>query len=557
MFEMTSISANDDQAVRDAFARWVAWQPGAPRDPESLIEHIEVSHDYVGLLETHVQGRRFVWRSAPAPERGGASPSSRLSMTELDPWSIESPSLRKRSEHVVICDSCAGEKTRPCGACGGIGRLVCGACHGQCKAYGYAVNGSRRLMKCKACGAKGEIDCGECNRGIAFCGTCGGEGRMRRWMEIESWQRSVAAVHPPTNANVGLDAEVVIDVEQPRRLMPDDLGGVPESWLDVLAAPLAAGERIARQGLRIARIPTHRIHYRLGSDEDQLALTGLRLIGPTSNVGSAFARRATRLRSLQWLLAAIAIVVVLFSLGRGAFFWSVWTLLSLLACAAALIAIYFHAANWTGVRRASKPWLIAAASCLCLAIAFAVAALPRFGHAQQLIAAGDLANAESELQALGDHATPASWANLRLAQIEHEPVVADARATLAQIPRELPQHAVAANTIDRLVLRDAERDARAERWSDAANALALLSQRTRGRPIADTIHAAAEAKTAAANKERDARQRLLLRIAAEQTYVAWERVTDRSGTPPLIALRTAMARDVATIERSERRRRRP
>src|SRR6185295_921180 len=130
-----------------------------------------------------------------------------------------------------------------------------------------------------------------------------------RWMEIESWQRSVAAVHPPTDAIVGLDAEVVVDIEQPRRLMPHDLGGVPESWLDALAAPLAAGERIARQWLRIARIPTHRIHYRLGSDEDLIALTGLRLIGPTSNAGSAFARRATRLGLLQWLLAAIEIVV--------------------------------------------------------------------------------------------------------------------------------------------------------------------------------------------------------------------------------------------------------
>src|SRR4051812_40391546 len=29
------MTANDDHAVREAFARWVAGQPGAPRDPES------------------------------------------------------------------------------------------------------------------------------------------------------------------------------------------------------------------------------------------------------------------------------------------------------------------------------------------------------------------------------------------------------------------------------------------------------------------------------------------------------------------------------------------
>jgi hypothetical protein len=48
---MTSSSANDDQAVRNAFARWVSRQAGGPRNPESLIEHVEVLHDYVGLLE--------------------------------------------------------------------------------------------------------------------------------------------------------------------------------------------------------------------------------------------------------------------------------------------------------------------------------------------------------------------------------------------------------------------------------------------------------------------------------------------------------------------------
>jgi hypothetical protein len=37
--------------------------------------------------------------------------------------------------------------------------------------------------------------------------------------------------------------------------------------------------------------------------------------------------------------------------------------------------------------------------------------------------------------------------------------------------------------------------------------------------------------------------------------VAWERATENWGTPPLIALRAAMARDVAALERNERRHR--
>lgn len=60
------MTASDDDAVREAFAQWVAWQPGAPRDPESLVEHVEVSYDYVGLLDSDIEGRRLVWKSAIA-----------------------------------------------------------------------------------------------------------------------------------------------------------------------------------------------------------------------------------------------------------------------------------------------------------------------------------------------------------------------------------------------------------------------------------------------------------------------------------------------------------
>lgn len=52
------MTANDDHAVRQAFAQWVGAQPGAPRDPQSLVEHNHVSNDYPGLLQTVIEGRR-------------------------------------------------------------------------------------------------------------------------------------------------------------------------------------------------------------------------------------------------------------------------------------------------------------------------------------------------------------------------------------------------------------------------------------------------------------------------------------------------------------------
>lgn len=51
---------------------------------------------------------------------------------------------------------------------------------------------------------------------------------------------------------------------------------------------------------------------------------------------------------------------------------------------------------------------------------------------------------------------------------------------------------------------------------------------------------------------KTARARLDARLAAEQAWAAWETATEQSGTAPLIALRTAMARDVTALETRKR-----
>jgi len=73
-------------------------------------------------------------------------------------------------------------------------------------------------------------------------------------------------------------------------------------------------------------------------------------------------------------------------------------------------------------------------------------------------------------------------------------------------------------------------------------------------PLDDAIRSAAIDTSRKAQRAIDVRERLRLRLEAEIAFVSWERATENWGTPPLIAVRTAMARDVAAAERATRHR---
>lgn len=598
----------DDDAVA-AFVRWASLQAGAPRDVAPLVLGVERSDEYVGLLSTDVQGRRVVWKTVAFAGKGRVTFTS-VTIETVDAWSVEAGPLRQRSDHIASCDACRGEGKIRCAACGGAGTTTCTACHGLRKRYGYAANGSRRLLNCTTCRGKGELDCEHCRRGIAVCRTCDGNGRVQRWIELETWRRSLAAAHPPSiplrfgwDANppsdvVAREAEIVADVEKPRRLAADDLGKVPADWLAQLSPALQPGERVARQRLRIASIPTQTIRYRLGGDEDRIALAGRHLVGPPADWPSAFTRRAAALRRLRIGLAAAGVVLAILSLARGPFFWSIPTTLSLAAFTAALVAVYGGAADWTATRRQTRRWLIAAASGAVLAIALAAAALPRLSHAERLTREGNLDAAEEELRALGSG--PGPWADLHLARIRQASAISDARRELEQIPADLPQRAEAELAVDRLILLHARDNARRQGWAEAVAKLALLSDRARGEaetlavaaaaclPLArqkiaegdwsgaadaivaarrlgvaaadldaltDPIRAAGSSAAAAAAREGNAARRLQRRIEAEKILVSWERASENWDTPLLTALRTSMARDLAAAEKAARRRR--
>ncbi len=604
--------ANDDEAVRDAFARWASDRAAAPPDAAALIEDVEIAHEYAGLLDTEIDGRRVVWKAVSAAARARVTPSE-IAIGDVDPWRIDPASLRQSSDHIAVCSTCGGEKKVRCLACSG-GKTRCGACNGQRKAYGYASNGAYRLLNCTACRGKGEIECAHCRRGVAVCTTCVGEGRLQCWMEVEKWQRSVSKSYPPdaarqfawgerpANEALARDAELLNDVSRPHALTREDAATIPDEWLAVLRPEVTAEERVSSERLRIVRIPTRVVHYRLGSAVDSVTFHGRRLRDPDPAAQTAFDRRAATLRKLRIVLGAIAIVIAVTSLARDSFFRSVPTLVSVLACIGALVAVDRAVVDWTAARIHTRALLIGAASSLVVAIAFAIAALPRVAHAQQLIAAGDVAAANSELVALHDKASPAMWADLNLARIRQSSGIEVAREALSQIPRTLPQYEVAVRAADERILEIARDDAKQRRWSDASAALALLSQDARNRPEAaavaesvcipsasadvdrgdwsgaadaivtarrmgvrasalepldGTIRSAAISADEKARHASDAKERLRQRLAGENAFISWERATENWGTPPLIALRAAMARDVAAVERGERRHQKP
>jgi hypothetical protein len=608
---MTPVLAEAEQAnVRAAFVAWAARQAGAPHDVESLIEGIEESEEHIGLLATDIQGRQIVSKEVPIGGRARVTVPA-VSRESIDPWDAEPKLLRERSEHVAICAACAGEGKMACARCAGRGKLLCGGCDGRRKAYGYAANGSYRLLKCKACNGKGEVDCDECHRGVATCARCAGEGRLQRWLEIEWWRRSVAGAHraelarqlgwsdDPPQERIVSDADPIVAIDRPHRLTATDLGGIPVEWLSLLAPPLGPNERVSRQRLRILRVPQSSVRYRIGSDEDSILFSSRRLVGSPDAADSPFAWRASRLRTVTRLLVATAAVMVIAALGRGPFYRSTLTLISLAAAGAALATAYGAAVDWTSARRHTRRWLLGTGSCLLVAVVLTIAALPRRAHAERLVRDGALDAAEEELVALNTADAEPLWADLRLARVRQATDIGAARHALAQIPRELPQYGLAVAAVDDLIMLTAVDAMRSHRPVDAAAALTLLSDRAERQPQAvavaisvflplarrkiaqkdwdgaeqnlvaarrigvpradlqpaiDAIRTAGVEAARRAREQRDPLRRLRAAQDAERILVAWEKTSGSWGTPPLIALRTAMARDLAAAEKVARRR---
>lgn len=601
-----SMAETSESLARVAFERWAAAQRGAPRDVSPLFDSVETSDTFVGLLHTQWHGRRVVWKTVPyaGTVRVQAAP---VDAARIDPWAVpDEATLRQQSDHVTTCDACGGSGKTSCSSCDGSGKLRCPVCNGQRKMYGYAANGSRRLLNCQNCRGKGDVDCQDCRRGIAVCSLCRGDRRLQRWLELESWTRPATATHPAALARqfgwdgatpaeaLAREAVIVTDVARSDALGATVAGTTAAPWLAQLAERPQPGERVTYQRLRIARIPRTTVSYHLGEEHDRVVFAGLRL-QPEAGAVTPFSRRAERFDRLRLLLIAAGVMAALFSFGRGTFYWNLLSVAAVTAFAVALATLYTAIAY--AVRR--KPWLLAAGALAALAIVLTMAGLPRRSHALAEIASGHLDAAERELSALGGEEADA-WAELRLARLAATSDVTEARALFDAIPAQLAQRERAAALLDERLLKaiegngdlfaarsatmlpllsvPARRSANGARlaeevygslvrsrlkernWPEAADA--LLQARAFGLPEAsiapfrDTMHDAAIGATSSARAMRDTRDRLAAELEAERLWMAWENASGVWGTPPLMSLRTSMARDIAVLEARERRKRR-
>lgn len=604
------MTMDDRQVALAAFSGWAARQPHAVRGADALVEKVDVSFEHAGFMTSSIEGRRVVWRSVPANARLRVSVPKVYPQT-VDPWTVTPMRLRDDSDHVSICDACGGEKKVTCAACRGHGAMSCSSCGGSGKYYGVTANGARRMLNCQTCRGKGQLDCGHCRRGIAACSTCGGEGRLQQWLELETWHRTVATSHPPSFARrfgwsddpprevMARDVDVLSDVRRDGALTPQSIAPVPPEWLGLLTPRLEAGERFASQHLRVARLPVYKIRYRLGSSTDDISFTGRRLVAPET-APPLFARRASALTLLRTLLIGMGVVGGLMLLFHSVSFAAMLTTAALAAFAAFLAGAYLTAADWGGTRQKTRQWLAATGVAFVVALILMFAAQPRRAHAAELIANGDLARAEKELRALGGDAGDALWSDFRVAQIAGAPDVQTARAALEAIPPAAPQRHKAVQAFDSLLIQDALNFARRRQWQTGAVSLNDVSSGARGTsravvaarevylplarvrivgedwtsaagaisgarrlgvadddlaPLVASLRAAATTGIREAAAESDAARRLQLRLAAERALAAWEAATGQWGTPELIALRGAMARDVALVERAQRRRR--
>lgn len=606
---------SNDDGVRAVGARaFAAW--AEPYDPPSnaaeLIESTVLSEEHVALLQTDWHGRRAVWATVPYAGSARAGVAAR-DPSNVDAWDEDETALRRTTEHIALCDTCGGKGKTECAECGGSGHDTCRTCNGASKEYGYASNGSRRLLNCPTCRGKGRTDCIACRRGIAPCRICSGEKRLQKWIAIEKSSRTETAEVPPalaahfgwTGASnmTDLEAEgrVVLSVEKPWRLRQQDLGSLHESWLQQLTARTAspaASERVARQHLRVVSIPRLRVTYRVGSETDVIEAVGMRLRISEASRHGLLPGRASNLRLLRRFLVAAAAIALIVYFSRGVFYWSASSAAAAACFSIMLIALYGFAKDRMTSRRHVPRWFGAMLLFAAATAGLVWNASPRTSRAAQAIRNGSLDAAERELKALGDASTPSLWADLHLARIRATNSYETALAEAAKITAGLSQAAIAHALADQLIVKAATVEMHAGRPATAATILlraspslarspevialaneifpslavrsvakqdwraaadALRSARQFGVDVGVTqtardLRAEALRLTTTALATADARKRLDRSIAAERLWVAWEVATGAENTPALLRVRASMARDVTFLESRRRRR---
>lgn len=389
---------------------------------------------------------------------------------------------------------------------------------------------------------------------------------MQVWLEIDEKAHQDVQVEPDghvtrafrwgqdgvtaTDDEIAKDARVVYHIRQSTPIDPNALPStVPSEWRDqhwsLLVPRLRPGERVIDQRFTLLELHSVDVVYAVGPIEQTISLEGLRLLAPPASVDTAFARRARHLRTAAWSLAAVPIVLALFYLARGAWFWSVETaiLCGLVALASAL--------TYIGISRASIPrrgawlWLSATVVPLVAGLVVALGLEPDLDRARARALAGDFDGARAELGAAGDSPVQALAAHeVQVAELLTIDDVDRASTMLAALEKANPETRPpteltnARAHVYALHLRAADADLGLEDFDAARARLMALPQSERSRP---------EAKALLGKIDHASDQHAL--SAAEQAFAANDLTAFQAS---LAAMTPEMRRSeaVVTLERS-------
>jgi hypothetical protein len=447
-------------AVR-VFAAWVRQLPMPPRDPSGLVRGTHIQTRHLGRLTSTIMKRTLSWSEAALPGRSAVSRPP-VQVDAIDPWAITRSKLHAASRHVGSCAHCAGQGNITCSVCNGTTKAKCSTCNGVGKAYGYAVNGSRRLLKCKSCRAKGEVDCTACSEGKVMCSPCRGWGAVEQWLEVSEASRvDVRLEHNPdvqrvfrwayddnqASSPVEADARVSAEISSEGPLSREELARqLPLAWVEnewqTIQPKLASHERVCRQVLQFLEIPAVDVTYSTGAMAGSVRFEGRRLLAPPMRAfGDAISVYASKLQRVRLVLFTLTAAIPLVYLFRGKYFWN-GLVLTLVACAigVAIVTVRFFEAA-TLARTTARRWGAVVVAGLVLACCLTVAAEPSLHAARRHLAKNRIDKARAELLALGKDGEIRGaelWADLHLSEALQTDDTTAIAVSAVKIPVRIP-----------------------------------------------------------------------------------------------------------------------
>lgn len=452
------------EAATETFKAWARQLPLAPKNPAELIRSVEPRTRFASRLFTTIAERQIHWRKGPAGSSARVT-GLKLEPERVDPWAESQENLRQISLSILACAPCSGAGTFPCTQCQGTQSVQCPGCLGARKAYGYASNGSRRLMNCKQCGATGALPCNHCDGGRVPCSTCRGTGREEHWLEFVETSRTDILVmledeelrglpwasgDPESPAVMDADAKLLGEIGSRGALTRERAGVLlPEEWLQTnwqkIQVQLSPRERIRRQMFQIFEVPSVQVSYSIAdAPPATIHFEGRRLLAPPTSVDRQFAERARKVWAARALLLALAVGIPLAYLFRGLYFWSGWVAAMALCLGASAVFADLFVRESTLGRKSRRRWATGAAVAAALAGVMAVAAEPSLGTAKRYLAEGQLDAARAELAALGNPEAPShqqTWAAVNLAHALQGKTVEEVSRDALLLPEDSQERA--------------------------------------------------------------------------------------------------------------------